>query len=161
VLRDHDTAAHTRFGPDIGADFPVAVDFVRGLRPLLERCGSHPGFTLVVYTVDEVAFARELAPMASYYPGLKLGAPWWWLDAPDAVARWLEHMAEVAGLSRSAGFVDDSRSFCSIPARHEVARRTICGWLARRVAEHRMDGVEAAEAAADLAYRLPKATFGL
>ncbi|MGO9560506.1 MAG: glucuronate isomerase [Acidimicrobiales bacterium] len=161
ILRDHDSTAHARFGPDIGADFPVDVSFTRGLRPLLERFGSDPRFTLVVYSVDETAYARELAPMASYYPALRLGAPWWYLDAPDAMTRALSQMAEVAGFSRSAGFVDDARSFCSIPARHEVARRVTAAFLARLVAEHRLSLQEAIDTGVDLAYRLPKSTFGL
>jgi glucuronate isomerase len=161
VLRDHDGAAHARFGSDIGADFPVGVSFTRGLRPLLERFGSDPRFTLVVYSVDETAFARELAPMASYYPALRLGAPWWYLDAPDAITRALSQMAEVAGFSRAAGFVDDARSFCSIPARHEVARRVTAAFLARLVAEHRLSLQEATDTGVDLSYLLPKSTFGL
>lgn len=158
VQRDHDTARARALGPDLGADFPVATGFTGALHPLLERYGNSPRFTLVVYTVDEAAYARELAPMASYYPALRLGAPWWFLDTPGAMGRAFELM-EVAGPARFAGFVDDARSLASIPARHEVARRVLCGHLAGRVATGRIGVGEAAEIAADYAYRLPKATF--
>jgi len=161
VLRDHDARTAARLGPDIGADFPVAIDLTAALRPVLERFGAHPGFTLVVYSVDEQAYLRELVPMASYYPALRIGAPWWFLDTPACIGRALEHMADVAGFSRLAGFVDDARSFCSIPARHEVWRRALCATLAGRVVGGRMDLEEAAAVALDVVRGAPSATFGV
>jgi glucuronate isomerase len=128
---------------------------------VLSRFGSHANFRAVAFTVDETTYSRELAPMASYYPGLWLGAPWWFLDAPDAMARFWAATTESAGLSKSAGFVDDTRAYCSIPARHDLARRAHCGFLARLVAEHRVSLGDAGSLAADFAYNLPKAAFRL
>jgi glucuronate isomerase len=159
VLRDHNAGLRDMHGRDIGGDIPTATDFVHALRPLLNRYGSHPNFTLVVFTVDETTFSRELAPMAGHYPAMRLGAPWWFLDAPDAMRRFREATTETAGFYNTAGFVDDTRAFCSIPARHDVARRVDCAYLARLVAEGRLAGDEAAEVAVDLAYRIPKAVF--
>jgi glucuronate isomerase len=159
VLRDHNAALRQMHGGDIGGDIPTPTDFVHGLRPLLNRYGSHPNFTLVVFTVDESTFSRELAPMAGHYPAMRLGAPWWFLDAPEAMRRFREATTETAGFYNTAGFVDDTRAFCSIPARHDVARRIDCAYLARLVAEGRLAGDEAAEVAVDLAYRIPKSVF--
>jgi glucuronate isomerase len=161
VWRSHDTAALTRYGPDIGGDFPVATAYTASLQRLLDRFGSHPGFRMVAFTVDETVFSRELAPMASYYPGLWLGAPWWFLDSPDAMTRFWGAITESAGFAKSAGFVDDTRAYCSVPARHDLARRAHCAFLARLVAEHRLEGADAADLAIDFAYRLPKAAFRL
>ena len=161
VWRSHDTAALTRYGPDIGGDFPVATGYTASLQRLLDRFGSHPGFRMVAFTVDETVFSRELAPMASYYPGLWLGAPWWFLDSPDAMTRFWGAITESAGFAKSAGFVDDTRAYCSVPARHDLARRAHCAFLARLVAEHRLEGADAAELATDFAYRLPKSAFRL
>jgi glucuronate isomerase len=161
VLRNHDRAGTARYGSDTGSDFPLPVSFTTALRPLLERCGNEARLRLVVFTVDETTYSRELAPMASYYPGLYLGAPWWFLDAPDAMARHFSAVAETAGYAKLSGFVDDTRAFCSIPARHDVARRTIAGHLARLVAEHRLSIMEATDIATDYAYRQPKALYRL
>ena len=161
VWRDHDTLALARFGPDTGADFPVPTSYTTALVKLLGRFGSHHNFRAVAFTVDETTFSRELAPMASYYPGLWLGAPWWFLDAPDTMARFWAGVTESTGFSKSAGFVDDTRAYCSIPARHDLARRAHCGFLARLVSEHRLEAADAAELAADFAYRLPKVAFRL
>jgi len=161
VWRNHDTAAHARFGPDIGADFPVATNFTASLHQLLDRFGSHPGFRAVAFTVDETVFSRELAPMASYYPALWLGAPWWFLDAPSAMTRFWSAVTETAGFSKLAGFVDDTRAYCSIPARHDVARRAYCSFLSRLVAEHRLGQPDARDLAVDFSYRSPKAAFRL
>jgi glucuronate isomerase len=159
VLRNHDGPGLTRFGPDKGADFPVPVSFTAALRPLLERCGNEPGFRLVVFTVDETAYSRELAPMASYYPGLYLGAPWWFLDAPDAMGRHFAATVESAGYAKLTGFVDDTRAFCSIPARHDVARRSMSSHLARMVAEHRLSLPDAHAIARDYAYDQPRSIY--
>jgi glucuronate isomerase len=160
VDRDHDAGAAARFGRDIGADFPVPTPLTRELRPLLSEYGSRDGFDLVVYTVDETAFGRELAPMASYYPALKIGAPWWFLDAPDAMSRCWRAAVENAGFANFAGFVDDSRSLLSIRARHDMARRVVSSELARLVMEHRIDLQSARDVAVDYAYGAPKRVFG-
>ena len=159
VRRDYDRAARARYGADIGADFPVAASFTDALRPLLERYGNEPDLRLVVFTVDETVYSRELAPLASYWPGLYLGAPWWFLDAPDAMARHFAGVVESAGYAKLTGFVDDTRAYCSIPSRHDVARRVLAGHLARLVAEHRLDEPEAMEVAGDYAYHQPKALY--
>ncbi|MBO0744526.1 MAG: glucuronate isomerase [Candidatus Dormibacteraeota bacterium] len=159
VQRDHDRASAARFGPDIGADFPLPVSFVGPLRPLLERCGNETGLRFVVFTVDEISYSRELAPMASYWPALYLGAPWWFLDAPDSMARHFSAVAESAGYAKLTGFVDDTRAFCSIPSRHDVARRTIARHLAISVAEHRLSLEEAGAVAEAYAYGQPRSVY--
>lgn len=161
VLRDHDGPVAAAFGPDVGADFPMPASYTEALQPVLETVGSHPRFTLVAYTVDEASYGRELAPMASYYPALKLGAPWWFLDAPDGMRRCWRAAVEPAGFSNFAGFVDDARTLCAVPARHDMARRIVCGELARLVAEHRLELDAAREVAVDYVYRTPRAVFGL
>ena len=161
VDRGHDTPALVRFGPDMGADFPVPTAFTSALGSLLGRFGPHPNFRLVAFTVDETTFSRELAPMASYYPALWLGAPWWFLDAPDSMTRFWSAVTETAGFSKSAGFVDDTRAYCSVPARHDLARRAHCSFLARLVVEHRLEQRDALDLAANFAYRLPKSVFRL
>lgn len=159
VLRDHDGAVAERFGPDRGYDIPVVTEYAHALRPVLEAFGHDEVFRMIAFTVDEDAFSRELAPLAGVYPALRLGAPWWFLDAPDAMRRFREAVTETAGFSNMSGFVDDTRAFCSIPARHDLARRVDAGYLARLVAEHRLDLDEAVETAADLAYHLPKLAY--
>jgi glucuronate isomerase len=159
VRRDHDRGAAARYGSDVGADFPIAASFTDSLRALLGRCGNEPGFRLVVFTVDETVYSREIAPLASYWPGLYVGAPWWFLDAPDAMARHFAATAESAGYAKLTGFVDDTRAFCSIPARHDVARRVIAAHLARLVVEHRLTEEDAAAVAADYAYHQPRSVY--
>jgi glucuronate isomerase len=159
VLRNHDRTAHATYGPDQGFDIPVAAEFTRGLRPLLEAFGRDPRFRLVVFTVDETVYARELAPLAGVYPAMRLGAPWWFLDTPDGMRRFREAVTDSAGFYNTTGFVDDTRAFVSIPARHDLARRVDAGYLARLVAEHRLPMDEAVETAVDLAYRLPKQSY--
>jgi glucuronate isomerase len=161
VLRNHDPATLSRFGPDKGADIPRPTDFVHNLRSLLNRFGSDPAFTLVVFTVDETAYSRELAPLAGFYPALKLGAPWWFHDSPEGMARFREQAMETAGFHNTVGFTDDTRAFLSIPARHDLARRADCARLAAMVADHRLEMDEAADLATDLAYRLAKAAYRL
>jgi glucuronate isomerase len=161
VRRDHHTPTATRFGPDAGDDIPIRVEFTDALRPLLERFGTHPDFHLVVFTVDETAWSRELAPLAGFYPSLYVGVPWWFLDAPDALRRFQAAVTETAGFARVSGFVDDTRAFCSIPARHDMFRRVEAGVLARLVAEHRLDEDEAVETALDLVTGRPAAVFKL
>jgi glucuronate isomerase len=160
-VRNHNRWLHATHGRDTGGDIPQATEYVHGLAPLLEAYGNDPRLTLVVYTLDETSFSRELAPLAGGYPALYLGAPWWFLDAPEALRRFREAVTETAGFYNTAGFVDDTRAFCSIPVRHAVARRVDAGFLARLVAEHRLSLDEAAETIVDLAYRLPKRIFRL
>ncbi|MFO7250182.1 MAG: glucuronate isomerase [Actinomycetes bacterium] len=159
--RDHDAWLHARFGKDVGGDIPTATEYTRALKPLLDRFGHEPGFRLVVFTLDESAYTRELAPLAGVYPALYLGAPWWFLDSPEGLRRFRETVTETAGFYNTAGFVDDTRAFCSIPVRHQVARRSDAAFLARLVAEGRLPLDEAAETAADLAYHLPKRVYNL
>ena len=159
VLRDYDPAVLAARGPDVGYDIPVPADYVHGLRPLLSAFGHHPDLRLVLFTVDEDTFGRELAPLAGVFPAVRLGAPWWFLDTPDGMRRWRETVTDTAGFANTTGFVDDTRAFCSIPARHDLARRVDAGYLARLVAEHRLDLDEATDSAVDLAYRLPKAAY--
>lgn len=159
VLRDYDPGVFAARGPDVGYDIPVATDFTRGLRPLLQAFGHRPNLRLVLFTVDEDTFGRELAPLAGVFPAVRLGAPWWFLDTPDGMRRWRETVTDTAGFSNTTGFVDDTRAFLSIPARHDLFRRVDAGYLARLVGEHRLDLDEAVDTAVDLAYRLPKAAY--
>ena len=157
--RDHNRALAARFGPDRGADIPRAVDYVGGLKPLLDRFGNEPGLTVVVYTLDETTYSRELAPLAGHYPALRLGPPWWFYDSPEGIRRFYQSVVETAGFSNTVGFNDDARSLLSIPARHDVARRLNAGYLAGLVAEHRMEEEDAVEIAEDLAYNLARRAF--
>jgi glucuronate isomerase len=161
VRRGHHRPTAERFGPDTGHDIPIVTEFTDALRPLLERFGTEPNFTLVLFTVDETTFSRELAPLAGFYPSVYVGAPWWFLDAPDAIRRYRRAVTETVGFRRTAGFVDDTRAFCSIPARHDMARRVDAGYLAGLVAEHRLDEEEAIETAIELVTRQPRVAFKL
>jgi glucuronate isomerase len=161
VRRGHHLPTQTRFGADTGSDVPLAVEFTDALRPLLERYGTHPGFHLVAFTLDETVWSRELAPLAGFYPCLYVGAPWWFLDAPESIRRYRRAVTEYAGFSRTSGFIDDTRAFCSIPARHDMSRRLDAGWVAELVAEHRLDEDEAVEVAIDLTTGRPTAVFKL
>jgi glucuronate isomerase len=161
ILRNHHRPSYARFGPDTGHDIPVAVEFTDALRPLLDKFGTATGFHLVLFTTDETVFSREIAPLAGFYPAVYAGAPWWFIDAPDAIGRFRAAVTETAGFSRTSGFVDDSRSLCSIPARHDMSRRVDSGYLARLVAEHRLDEDEAAEVLADLVTASPRRAFKL
>jgi glucuronate isomerase len=161
ALRNHDRYLYAEFGPDSGGDIPVATDYTRGLRPLLDRFGDDPRLRLVLFTLDESTYSRELAPLAGVYPAVYLGSPWWFNDSPEGMRRFRELTTETAGFYNMVGFTDDTRAFPSIPVRHDVARRVDCGFLARLVAEERLPAAEAAEVARDLAYRLPKRAYRL
>jgi glucuronate isomerase len=161
VARGHHSPTGARFGPDTGHDIPLRVEFTRALQPLLERFGTHPALHLVLFTLDETVFSREIAPLAGFYPAVYAGAPWWFLDAPDAIRRYRAAVTETAGFSRTSGFIDDTRAFCSIPARHDMSRRLDGGFLAGLVAEHRMDEDEALETAVALATDQPRRVFKL
>ena len=161
VLRNHNGPVFAGFGRDKGADIPTATEYVRALKPLLDRFGNAPGFNLILFTVDETSYARELAPLAGHYPALRLGPPWWFHDSPEGMRRFREQATETAGFYNTAGFNDDTRAFLSIPARHDVARRMDCAFLGRLVAEHRLDEDEAHEVARALSYDLVKAAYKL
>lgn len=161
VRRDHHGPTLRAHGPNAGADIPVRAEFTSGLRPLLERYGTHPRLRLVLFTVDETTFSRELAPLAGFYPSVYLGAPWWFLDSPAGMLRFRRAITDTVGFHRTAGFVDDARALCSIPARHEVARRVDCTFLAELVCEHRLSLDEAAAIARDIAHDLPLRVFRL
>ncbi|AWK89584.1 glucuronate isomerase [Azospirillum thermophilum] len=160
-FRNHNPQVFERFGRDKGADIPTATEYVRSLKPLLDRFGNERGLTIILFTLDETSYARELAPLAGHYPALRLGPAWWFHDSPEGMRRYREMVTETAGFYNTVGFNDDTRAFCSIPARHDVARRVDCAFLARLVSEHRLDEDEAAELAVDLAYRLAKNAYKL
>ena len=159
--RNHSPAMFGVFGPDKGFDIPRRTDYVAALKPLLDRFGLDPRLKVILFTLDESSYARELAPLAGVYPSLRLGPPWWFFDSPEGMLRFRELATETAGFYNTVGFNDDTRAFPSIPARHDVARRIDCTYLARLVAEHRLGEDEAHEVARDLAYRLPKEAYGL
>jgi glucuronate isomerase len=160
-FRNHNAELFRRYGRDRGADIPCPTDYVRALRPLLNRHGNDPRLTFIVFTLDESTYARELAPLAGHYPAMKLGPAWWFHDSPEGMRRYREQVTETAGFYNTVGFNDDTRAFLSIPARHDVARRIDCGMLARWVADHRLADWEAAELAVDLAYTLAKKAYRL
>ena len=160
-FRNHNRMVHARFGRDMGADIPTRTDYVHALKPLLDRFGNDPRLTVVLFTLDDTTVGRELAPLAGHYPALRLGPPWWFFDSPEAMRRFREVATETAGFANTVGFNDDTRAFPSIPARHDVARRVDCAFLARLVAEHTLDEDEAVSVAQDLAYGLAKRTYRL
>ncbi|THV43285.1 glucuronate isomerase [Glycomyces buryatensis] len=160
-LRNHNEWLYKGWGRDVGGDIPRATEYARSLKPLLDAFGNDPRFRLVLYTLDETTFSREIAPLAGGYAAVFAGAPWWFLDSPEGMMRFREAIHETAGFYNTAGFVDDTRAFCSIPARHDVARRVDAAYLSRLVADHRMTEDEAAEVAVDLAYNLPRKIYGL
>jgi len=159
--RNHSPFLYERFGPDKGADIPMRTDYVQALKPLLDRFGHEPGLTVVLFTLDETTYSRELAPLAGAYPALRLGPAWWFHDSPEGMLRYRRLTTETAGFYNTAGFNDDSRSLPAIPARHDVARRIDCAFLADLVCDHRLDEDEAREVAIDLAYRLARRTYRL
>ncbi len=159
--RNHNAAVFSRFGRDKGADIPRTTTYVDGLKPLLDAFGDTPRLRLILFTLDESAYARELAPLAGHYPALRLGPPWWFHDSVEGMWRYRRQTTETAGFYNTVGFNDDTRAFLSIPARHDVARRVDCAWLAELVATGRLEEDEAAELAADLAYGLAKRAYRL
>ncbi|QOT18415.1 glucuronate isomerase [Paenarthrobacter sp. YJN-5] len=159
--RNHHTPTFEAFGADTGHDIPFAVNYTEGIRPLLQDFGTAKDFHLVLFTLDETVFSRELAPLAGFYPSVYLGAPWWFLDAPDAMLRFRSAVSETAGFSRSSGFIDDTRAFCSIPARHDASRRVEASFLARLVAEHRISEDRAHELIVDVVDSAPRRVFKL
>lgn len=159
--RNHNSHLFETFGRDKGADIPIQTEYVRALKPLLDRYGNEPNLSIILFTLDETAYSRELAPLAGHYPILKLGPAWWFHDSPEGMRRIRQQTIETAGFYNTVGFNDDTRAFLSIPARHDMSRRIDCGFLAGLVAEHRMDEQEACEVAEQLAYSLVKRAYNL
>ena len=160
-MRNHSAETLARFGRDKGFDIPTRTDYVRALKPLLDEVGERADLTIILFTLDESVYARELAPLAGVYPALKLGPAWWFHDSPEGMRRYREMTTETAGFYNTVGFNDDTRAFCSIPARHDMARRVDCAFLATLVATGRLAEDEAPEVAQDLAYRLAKTAYKL
>ena len=159
--RNHSEPVFDTFGLDKGFDIPTATNYVQALKPLLDAVGMEPDLTVILFTLDETTYTRELAPLAGVYPCLKLGPAWWFHDSPEGMRRFREMTTETAGFYNSVGFNDDTRAFCSIPARHDVARRVDCAFLATLVATGRLAEDEAFEVASDLTYRLAKQAYRL
>ncbi|NWG21748.1 MAG: glucuronate isomerase [Chloroflexi bacterium] len=160
-LRNHNDALFSRFGPDRGADVPLATEWTRNLRPLLNAYGADPRFRLILFTLDESTYSRELAPLAGHYPAVLLGPPWWFFDSVNGMRRYFETVVETAGLHNTAGFNDDTRAFASIPARHDVWRRVSCDWIAGLMLEGLIDEDDAHEMALDCAVRLARKAYNL
>src|SRR5207302_8707287 len=161
TLRDHNHTLFERFGPDRGGDIPVATEFTRNLRPLLNAYGNDARLTVILFTLDESTYSRELAPLAGHYPAVRLGAPWWFFDSVEGMTRFRERTTETAGIHNTAGFNDDTRAFCSIPARHDLARRVDANWLARLVSRHVIGDGDARTMAHDLAGNLARDAYRL
>lgn len=161
VLRNHNESVYTKFGANKGCDIPITTEFTQNLRPLLNAYGNDHRLTLVVFTADETNYSRELAPLAGHYPALRLGAAWWFHDSYHGMLRYREMMTETASIYKTVGFTDDTRAFCSIPARHDLARRVDATFLARLVARHLLDMEDAERMIRALAYDLPKTTYKL
>ena len=159
VLRDHNETLFERFGTDKGADIPVTTEYTRNLQPLLNRFGNDPRFSLVLFTLDESTYSRELAPLAGHYPAVRLGPPWWFNDSIEGMRRYREQVSETAGIYNTTGFNDDTRAFCSIPARHDLARRMDANWIAGLVTRHIIDMDDAREMARALAIDLVRQTY--
>jgi glucuronate isomerase len=159
--RNHNKKVFDKYGRDKGCDIPMPTNYVEALKPLLDAYGNEKNLTIIVFTLDETNYARELAPLAGHYPVLKLGPSWWFHDSPEGMMRFREQVTETAGFYNTVGFNDDTRAFLSIPARHDVARRVDAHFLARLVSEHRIPLDDAAEVIKDLTYRLPKEAYKL
>ncbi|MCY7297201.1 glucuronate isomerase [Alteromonas sp. a30] len=160
-FRNHNQTLFKAFGRDKGHDIPMQTDYVRSLQPLLNKYGNDPRLNIILFTLDETVYARELAPLAGHYPCLKLGPAWWFHDSPEGMLRFRHQVTETAGFFNTVGFNDDTRAFLSIPARHDVARRIDCRFLAQLVVEHRVSESEAADLAVQLSYNLAKKAYNL
>lgn len=161
VFRNHSSYTLEMFGADTGHDIPVRAEFVNNMRPLLEEYGMHPKLKVILFSLDETTWGREIAALAGFYPSVFIGAPWWFLDAPDSARRFREATTEIAGFYKGSGFIDDTRAFLSIPARHDMARRVDCGFLAKLVVEGRITMEQAEQIAVDLVVAVPKKAFNL
>jgi glucuronate isomerase len=159
--RNHSADVFGQFGRDKGFDITGRTDYVAALKPLLDAVGMEPGLTVILFTLDETAYARELAPLAGAYPALKLGPPWWFYDSYEGIKRFREATTETCGFYNTAGFNDDTRAFCSIPARHDVSRRSDSAYLSTLVTTGRLREADAFEVADDLAYGLAKTAYNL
>ncbi len=157
--RDHSPEMFDKYGRDVGFDIPRATEYVHALKPLLDLFGNEPRLSLILFTLDESTYSRELAPLAGVYPALKLGPPWWFHDSPAGMMRYRERVTETAGFYNTVGFNDDTRAFMSIPVRHDVARRIDCAYLAGLVLDHRLSMDDAFAVAHDLTYGLPKKAY--
>ena len=160
-FRNHNLELFVRYGRDMGADIPMRTSYVDGLKPMLDKFGNDPKLSIILFTLDETTYSRELAPLAGHYPSLKLGPAWWFHDSPEGMRRFRQQVTETAGFYNTAGFNDDTRAFLSIPARHDLARRIDCGHLAKLVAEHQIQEDEAYELSHALAYSLAKDAYRL
>jgi glucuronate isomerase len=160
-FRNHNSLIYQRFGPDMGGDIPIQAEYAHNLLPLLNRYGNHPRLTLIVFTLDETSYSRELAPLAGHYPALKLGAPWWFFDSLNGMARYFDQIMETAGIYNTAGFADDTRAFCSIPVRHDVWRRASANWLADLAARHIIDMSDAHDMMVELTVKLARRAYHL
>jgi len=161
ALRDHNRIVFDRFGADKGADLPVATEFTRNLSAILNAYGNDPRFSLVLFTLDESTYSRELAPIAGHYPAVRLGPPWWFHDSVEGMTRYRQQVTETAGIYNTAGFNDDTRAFCSIPARHDLSRRVDANYLGGLVARNVIDHADARVMARALAYDLARDTYRL
>lgn len=159
--RNHNRKLYEQYGRDVGADIPTPTNYVDALRPMLDEVGNERNLTIILFTLDESTYSRELAPLAGHYPCLRLGPPWWFHDSPEGMMRFRERVTETAGFYNTVGFNDDTRAFLSIPGRHDAARRVDCAFLAKLVVEHRLTETEAAEVASELAYGLAKKAYRL
>lgn len=161
VYRNHHAPSFERYGADVGGDIPMAVEFTSAVQPMLSAFGTNPNFQVIFFTIDETVYSRELAPLAGFYPSVYVGAPWWFIDSPEAMTRYRSAVTETAGFSRTSGFIDDTRAYLSIPARHDTNRRMDSGFLARLVADHRLTMDEALDTAYDLVVTNPRKAFKL
>lgn len=160
-MRNHSQQVHAKYGRDKGFDIPTSTNYVQALKPMLDQVGLEPSLCIILFTLDETSYSRELAPLAGAYPALRLGPPWWFFDSYEGIKRFRETTTETCGFYNTVGFNDDTRAFCSIPARHDVARRTDCSYLAELVATGRLSLSDAHEVAIDLTYRLAKQAYRL
>ena len=161
VYRNHHTSTFETYGADVGCDIPMAVEFTNALQPMLAAFGTSANFQLVPFTIDETVYSRELAPLAGFYPSVFVGVPWWFIDAPEAMARFRGAVTETIGFTRTSGFIDDTRAYLSIPARHDLSRRVDSGYLAKLVGDHRLSVDEALESAHELVVGNPRRAFKL
>lgn len=159
--RNHNRRVFDRFGLDKGADIPIPTDYTRHLHPLLNKYGHDPRFSLILFTLDETTYSRELAPLAGHYPAVKLGPPWWFYDSLEGIKRYFEQVMETAGLYNTAGFNDDTRAYPSIPARHDLWRRASANWIGGLVGRGIVDLADAGEMIHDMAYRLARQAYKL
>ena len=161
VRRNHHLPTFEKYGTDVGTDIPVQMEFTDALRQMLIRYGTNPNFQLVIFTLDETVFSREIGPLAGFYPSVFAGLPWWIIDAPEAIRHYRAAITESAGFAKTSGFIDDTRAFCSIPARHDMSRRLDAGLVAQLVTEHRLNEDEALDVMHALVVTNPRKAFKL